>query len=102
MADEIRSPGPAWPSFGQVHGRAGKFLQILDRPDHRRIGRRSSGIATIPGRRAVRLCLGWCCLQLALMCAIQKSARDWPVTGRGVAASSAHIRRRCCYVLVLC
>ena len=29
MADELRSPGPTGPSFGEVLAAPGKFLQIL-------------------------------------------------------------------------
>src|ERR1700679_3144600 len=89
MADDIHSPGPKWPSFGEVLAAPGKFLQILgpglitgasdDDP---------SGIATYSQAGAqFGYGLGWTLIfSWPLMCAIQEiSARIGRVTGRGVA-----------------
>jgi len=106
MADEIRSPGPKWPSFGEVLAAPGKFLQILgpglitgasdDDP---------SGIATYSQAGAqFGYGLGWTLLfSWPLMCAIQEiSARIGRVTGRGVAGViRRHFPAPVLYVLVL-
>jgi len=106
MADDIHSPGPRWPSFGQVLSAPGKFLQILgpglitgasdDDP---------SGIATYSQAGAqFGYGLGWVMFfSWPLMCAIQEiAARIGRVTGRGVAGViRQHYPAPVLYVLVL-
>jgi NRAMP (natural resistance-associated macrophage protein)-like metal ion transporter len=106
MAEEIRSPGPKWPSFGEVLSAPGKFIQILgpglitgasdDDP---------SGIATYSQAGAqFGYGLGWVLFfSWPLMCAIQEiSARIGRVTGRGVAGViRRHFPAPVVYVLVL-
>jgi NRAMP (natural resistance-associated macrophage protein)-like metal ion transporter len=106
MAEEIRSPGPKWPSFGEVLSAPGKFIQILgpglitgasdDDP---------SGIATYSQAGAqFGYGLGWVLFfSWPLMCAIQEiSARIGRVTGRGVAGViRRHFPAPVLYVLVL-
>src|SRR6202046_4665806 len=105
MADEIHSPGPKWPSFGEVLAAPGKFLQILgpglitgapnDDP---------SGIATYSQAGAqFGYGLGWVLLlSYPLMCAIQLiSAQIGRVTGRGLAGNMVrHYSAPLLYVLV--
>ena len=106
MADELRSPGPTGPSFGEVLAAPGKFLQILgpglitgasdDDP---------SGIATYSQAGAqFGYGLGWTLLfSFPLMCAIQEiSARIGRVTGRGLAGVlRRHYPAPVLYILVL-
>jgi len=106
MAEETRSPGPTWPSFGQILAAPGKFLQVLgpglitgasdDDP---------SGIATYSQTGAqFGYGLGWVLFfSWPLMCAIQEiSARIGRVTGRGIAGViRQHYPAPVLYVLVV-